>query len=246
MNVQSSINVFFFYTAYLTSVVISMSGAPGLSFPILAVILFVTAAPGWIVLTCPVVGFPFAKARMITKLMLLSSNLPARPNKGGLAKVAFCFNVCVCLPGRAAFPYSVLGLPPTHALTRAKIMLVDKGRFALELLLALVAVKNFVPLTPNYMTAFATAGYRSLSFKPIRFYVKGLFAGWAFNSNHSEIVQCFCGYVKRFGSGTTIVAAHQADGGQRGGLGIERLPKYVSVCLERFAQLGLEPKRANV
>lgn len=45
------------------------------------------------------------------------------------------------------------------------------------------------------------------------------------------------------GSGTTIVAAHQADGGQRVGLGIERLPKYVSVCLERFTKLGLEAKK---
>ena len=44
------------------------------------------------------------------------------------------------------------------------------------------------------------------------------------------------------GSGTTICAAHQAKGGQRVGLGIERLAKYVSVCLERFAGLGLEPK----
>jgi len=44
------------------------------------------------------------------------------------------------------------------------------------------------------------------------------------------------------GSGTTICAAHQAKGGQRVGLGIEQLAKYVSVCLERFVGLGLEPK----
>jgi DNA modification methylase len=44
------------------------------------------------------------------------------------------------------------------------------------------------------------------------------------------------------GSGTTIVAAHQNE---RRGLGIERLPKYVSVTLERLAGMGLEPQRVE-
>jgi hypothetical protein len=42
---------------------------------------------------------------------------------------------------------------------------------------------------------------------------------------------------------TVKVAAHQADGGQRIGLGVEKLAKYVAVCLERFTdRLGLEPE----
>lgn len=42
------------------------------------------------------------------------------------------------------------------------------------------------------------------------------------------------------GSGTTIVAAHQ---NKRVGMGIEQLPKYVAVCCERLAGLGLTPTR---
>jgi len=41
------------------------------------------------------------------------------------------------------------------------------------------------------------------------------------------------------GSGTTIVAAH--NNGRRG-LGIEKLEKYVAVCLERLQGIGLEPR----
>lgn len=41
------------------------------------------------------------------------------------------------------------------------------------------------------------------------------------------------------GSGTTIVAAHQNN---RRGLGIEALPKYVSVGLQRLSDMGLEPR----
>lgn len=41
------------------------------------------------------------------------------------------------------------------------------------------------------------------------------------------------------GSGTTVLAAHKEN---RRGLGIEILPKYVSVCLERLKDAGLKPK----
>ncbi len=42
------------------------------------------------------------------------------------------------------------------------------------------------------------------------------------------------------GSGTTILAAHQEG---RRGLGIEKLPKYCSVILQRFQDAGLEPHK---
>lgn len=44
------------------------------------------------------------------------------------------------------------------------------------------------------------------------------------------------------GSGTTLVAAHK---NKRQGLGIELLPKYCAVVLERLQGLGLEPKRVG-
>jgi DNA modification methylase len=46
-------------------------------------------------------------------------------------------------------------------------------------------------------------------------------------------------YDPFLGSGTTMVAAEQLD---RTCVGIEVEPKYVAVCLERMALLGLEPK----
>jgi DNA modification methylase len=44
------------------------------------------------------------------------------------------------------------------------------------------------------------------------------------------------------GSGTTIVAAHRNG---RRGLGIEALPKYVSVVNERIQSMGLDVKRVT-
>ncbi len=41
------------------------------------------------------------------------------------------------------------------------------------------------------------------------------------------------------GSGSTVVAAHQS---KRRGLGIEKLPRYVAVALERLAGMGLSPQ----
>jgi DNA modification methylase len=46
-------------------------------------------------------------------------------------------------------------------------------------------------------------------------------------------------YDPCLGSGTTVVAAEQL--GRRCN-GIEILPAYVAVCLERLALLGLEPR----
>jgi DNA modification methylase len=43
------------------------------------------------------------------------------------------------------------------------------------------------------------------------------------------------------GSGSTLVAAERTG---RAGRGIEVLPKYVAVTLERLAAMGLEPRKA--
>ncbi len=69
--------------------------------------------------------------------------------------------------------------------------------------------------------------------KPVRIFEKLVLALCPRN----EIV-----YDPFFGSGTTIVAAEIT---QRIGYGIELMPEYVAVCLERLSDMGLQPQLEN-
>lgn len=50
------------------------------------------------------------------------------------------------------------------------------------------------------------------------------------------------GYDPFLGSGTTVVACEQAG---RLGMGMEIFPPYISVCLQRLKDMGLQPKRVS-
>lgn len=91
MNIQCASVIRFSQLAQLALMVISLTCLAGLSYPVGAVIERMTTYPSWIIFTCPVFRFPFAKTLGIAKGQIVSVMTPVRSSHRFPAIIArFC------------------------------------------------------------------------------------------------------------------------------------------------------------
>ncbi len=138
MDIKDLTQSFFGYTACATIIIISFSGVSCLTFPIPPIVKRVPTLPRRVVFTRPVIRFPFPKAFMIAKIMIVFFSLPMWSNKITPTIIAKNHSIFT-LPSRAIFACLVFRLPFSHTRCIAKILssMINQSIYSLKVFTAI-------------------------------------------------------------------------------------------------------------